>query len=136
MLGNSGNTNIFNNKIHGLLFNSTNSTSSSARGIMCSPTAGNVMNIYNNELYFDETVTHNANSYKAINIYNSGTANISYNSIYIGGEDIITSYGSYGIYSYGSVAPTIKNNADLHCPIQQFRYRKTLRHLYNRYSYF
>ena len=108
---NAGSTDIFNNKIHNILFSSASASNFETKGIFCGTAAGKIMNVYNNEIFFDETLTHNANNYSAIHIYNSGTTNISYNSIYIGGEDIIGNYASYGIYSYGSVAPVIKNNA-------------------------
>jgi hypothetical protein len=105
----SGNSSIFNNKIHDLLviYNTNPGTEISA--IVTSNTAGDITNIYNNVIYFDATVNNPLQAWTGINVANAGTSNIYYNSIYIGGSSTNGSVAR-GIYKSAVGSGNILNN--------------------------
>jgi hypothetical protein len=103
-----GTTNIFNNKIHDL-------KSGTALGVL---TAGiyyrfggatDVLNIYNNVISLDAASTNTA-AYllNGLDLEGTGTSNVYYNSIYIGGTGV-TSGNSAGLYRTAGTVNFINN---------------------------
>lgn len=107
--GTIGTTNIFNNKFHDLLVVFAEQSGSGIYAIHSTNTTGDILNIYNNVIYYDATVNHPLQAWYGIYVGITGTANISYNSISIAGS---TTNGSIaqGIVKTGTGAANVKNN--------------------------
>jgi len=103
-----GKTNIYNNRIHDILCKSGSNTNSIS-AINCSTNTSDSLNIYNNLIYLDATVTHTGLGINGIILYNNGIATLRYNTIYIGGVNVL-SKGSTCFYSEGLGSVSITNN--------------------------
>lgn len=102
-----GITNVFNNKIHDLT--SGTSLGMSTSGINYSGTGG-TLNIYNNVISLEAASTNvQADKIYGMSIGGTGTINVYYNSVYIGGTGV-TKGNSVGFYRTGGTV-TFKNNA-------------------------
>ncbi len=105
----SGNSSIFNNKIHDLLVRFSDLAGNGIKAISISNTASDVTNIYNNVIYLDATVNHPLQAWLGISVASAGTSNIHYNSIYIGGSSTNSSIAR-GIEKTATGTADIKNN--------------------------
>ncbi len=117
-----GTVNIFNNKIHDI-------QTGSGLGVWTSGIyyrfggATDVLNIYNNVIFLDATTTNPA-AWQLTGMWLSGTgtSNVSYNSIYIGGTGV-TSGVSAGFYKSGGTVNFKDNaiyNARSHSVVNQY----------------
>lgn len=105
----SGQSNIFNNKIHDLLVSFSTSSGAYVSAINTTNTASDVTNIYNNVIYLDATVNHPLQAWYGIDVANAGTSNIYYNSIHIAGSSTNNSIAR-GIVKSAVGNANVKNN--------------------------
>ena len=84
--GTTGNSSIFNNKIHDLNVSFNTMAGGGVWAINTSNTAGDVTNIYNNVISFEANANNPLQAWYGISVANAGTSNIHYNSVYIGGS--------------------------------------------------
>ena len=104
--GETGISNVFNNKIHDLLLTSA---SGSIPVIYTNDATGTTTNIYNNVIYLDASITHPLETWYGIQTLGAGAVNIDYNAIYIGGVNV-TSGNSAGIRKDGTGTTNFRNN--------------------------
>lgn len=107
--GNSGNSSIFNNKIHDLLVSLSTNSGSYITAINTTNVAGNVTSIYNNVIYLDATVNHPLQAWTAIEVANAGSSDIYFNSIHIAGSSTNASVARGIVKSAVGTANVIDN---------------------------
>jgi len=103
-----GTVNIFNNYIHDL--NVSSNINQYAAGIQyASGGSTDVLNIYNNVVTFQTTVTNpTADKITGLSLGGPGTSNVYYNTVYIGGSEV-TSGNTVCVHKLGGTV-NLKNN--------------------------
>jgi len=107
--GTTGNSSIFNNKIHDLNVSFNTMAGGGVTAINTSNTAGDVTNIYNNVISFDANTNNPLQAWYGISVANAGTSNIHYNSIYIGGSSTNSAIAR-GIEKAAGGTADVRNN--------------------------